>query len=198
VQAGDTYYIFVDGYNGEAGPFQLDVEILPAFCGNGHVEGVEQCDDGATLDGDGCNHLCQFEPAGPEDLCPGTLVTLLPSGGQWVGSASGSTANMTPNYAGTCGSSQSAPDAVYRVVPPVAGTMTLTLPPATTSFDSVLYARTGVCDGPGVVAIDCADEIGNGEETIQFAVQPNTSYWVFVDGYSSAAGTYTLQVVLAP
>jgi cysteine-rich repeat protein len=33
----------------------------PPVCGNGAVEGTEQCDDGNTTDGDGCNHLCENE-----------------------------------------------------------------------------------------------------------------------------------------
>jgi cysteine-rich repeat protein len=33
----------------------------PPVCGNGAVEGTEQCDDGNTADGDGCNHLCENE-----------------------------------------------------------------------------------------------------------------------------------------
>jgi cysteine-rich repeat protein len=33
----------------------------PPVCGNGVREGTEQCDDGNTMDGDGCNHLCESE-----------------------------------------------------------------------------------------------------------------------------------------
>jgi cysteine-rich repeat protein len=33
----------------------------PPVCGNGAIEGTEQCDDGNTADGDGCNHLCENE-----------------------------------------------------------------------------------------------------------------------------------------
>ena len=33
----------------------------PPVCGNGAVEGTEQCDDGNVTDGDGCNHLCESE-----------------------------------------------------------------------------------------------------------------------------------------
>ena len=34
----------------------------PAVCGNGTVEAGEQCDDGNTADGDGCDSNCQIEP----------------------------------------------------------------------------------------------------------------------------------------
>jgi cysteine-rich repeat protein len=37
-------------------------------CGDGRVEGLEQCDDGNTRDSDGCNSICEkeAEPTGPE------------------------------------------------------------------------------------------------------------------------------------
>jgi len=31
-------------------------------CGDGRVEGDEECDDGNTLNDDGCNYLCHIEP----------------------------------------------------------------------------------------------------------------------------------------
>jgi cysteine-rich repeat protein len=30
-------------------------------CGNGQLEGAEQCDDGNTVNGDGCSLICRFE-----------------------------------------------------------------------------------------------------------------------------------------
>jgi cysteine-rich repeat protein len=33
----------------------------PAICGNGVMEGSEQCDDGGLVDGDGCSSLCVIE-----------------------------------------------------------------------------------------------------------------------------------------
>jgi cysteine-rich repeat protein len=56
-------------------PIQVDVGVatglcvpavrqLPAsclLCGNGTVDGDEDCDDGGVLDGDGCSAVCRFE-----------------------------------------------------------------------------------------------------------------------------------------
>ena len=36
--------------------------IPPSTCGNGALEGLEQCDDNNTTDGDGCSSTCQIEP----------------------------------------------------------------------------------------------------------------------------------------
>lgn len=36
--------------------------IPSSACGNGTIEGLEQCDDNNTTDGDGCSSSCQVEP----------------------------------------------------------------------------------------------------------------------------------------
>lgn len=38
-----------------------DENGLKVLCGNGKVEGAETCDDGNTLDGDGCSSRCKTE-----------------------------------------------------------------------------------------------------------------------------------------
>jgi cysteine-rich repeat protein len=39
----------------------LDVDVSASVCGNGALEGDEQCDDGNTGDGDGCSSTCLVE-----------------------------------------------------------------------------------------------------------------------------------------
>lgn len=41
--------------------------VPPPVCGNGVLEGAEQCDDGNASGGDGCNALCQLEGGGDDD-----------------------------------------------------------------------------------------------------------------------------------
>ncbi len=48
--------------NGDAS----DSEGGPALCGNGRVEGTEECDDGNTTNGDGCNSSCKVVCLGSE------------------------------------------------------------------------------------------------------------------------------------
>lgn len=38
-----------------------DANGLKVLCGNGNTEGVEGCDDGNTLEGDGCSSECKVE-----------------------------------------------------------------------------------------------------------------------------------------
>jgi len=50
-------------------PDQVMIERNGApVCGDGEIEGSEQCDDGNTTDGDGCSATCQTE-AGVEIAC---------------------------------------------------------------------------------------------------------------------------------
>ncbi len=51
-----------------------DVTFSNIVCGNGTIEGTEQCDDGNTNPGDCCSATCAFEPAttvcrAPVDVC---------------------------------------------------------------------------------------------------------------------------------
>jgi cysteine-rich repeat protein len=37
--------------------------LSPILCGNGNLEGTEECDDGNTTNGDGCSAQCTIEPS---------------------------------------------------------------------------------------------------------------------------------------
>jgi cysteine-rich repeat protein len=53
---------------GDVAP-RLDVaSSVTPLCGNGVIDGTEECDDGNTVDGDGCSALCTDEP--PNVRCP--------------------------------------------------------------------------------------------------------------------------------
>lgn len=39
----------------------LEIAVTDGVCGNGAIEGAEQCDDGNTVDGDGCSASCALE-----------------------------------------------------------------------------------------------------------------------------------------
>ncbi len=54
-----------------------DAVIVPSLCGNNTIDPGEQCDDGNTSTGDGCDASCQIEPAW---LCPGGTSCVLVTG----------------------------------------------------------------------------------------------------------------------
>ena len=45
-------------------------------CGDGKVEGNEQCDDGNILPGDGCSPTCEIEKCGNGKIDPGEVCDL--------------------------------------------------------------------------------------------------------------------------
>ncbi len=45
------------------GSGEAAIESTEGPCGNGVVEGDEECDDGNTVGGDGCSAYCVCEPA---------------------------------------------------------------------------------------------------------------------------------------
>jgi len=62
--AAGTYYLQVENLLFDPLPFYVvDVKIAPPACGDGSIQlsGGEQCDDGATLAGDGCSPTCKLE-----------------------------------------------------------------------------------------------------------------------------------------
>lgn len=64
VTGGVPVSIFVDSYlPGKTGPFTLSMSFEQAICGDGKPVVPEQCDDGNTKSGDGCDATCHTEQA---------------------------------------------------------------------------------------------------------------------------------------
>lgn len=63
VTSGETVYLVVEGWDAAtAGRFSLSAASRAAnVCGDAFVDELEQCDDGSTQDGDGCDASCQVE-----------------------------------------------------------------------------------------------------------------------------------------
>ncbi len=60
-------YFATVGSKGPIEGYQLRISCV-ALCGDGNVEGSEECDDGDVRSGDGCNRFCRTETAPEEDL----------------------------------------------------------------------------------------------------------------------------------
>src|SRR5213078_967870 len=169
VSAGQTYFIVVDGYGGAQGTFSLTV-IPPGAP--------------TTLPGGGA--------------C--SSPTLIPApGGTFSGTTSGTSA-----LAGSCGSSGSSPERVYQWTPAVSGTATIQTCGAGTSFDTVLYLRRGACASGPEVAAGCNDDTcANASglfraSRITPTVTAGQPYFIVVDGYAGATGTFSLTVTPLP
>src|SRR5438046_1712543 len=122
--------------------------------------------------------------------------TVIPApGGTFSGTTSGTSA-----LAGSCGRSGESPERVFQWTPTVSGTATIQTCGAATSFDTVLYLRSGVCaSGPEVAAgcndDACANATGlNRASRITPTVTAGQTYFIVVDGYAGAQGRFSLTV----
>jgi len=120
--------------------------------------------------------------------------TAIPAqGGTFSGTTSGAS-----SQAGSCGSSGSAPERVFQWTPALSGTATIETCGAGTNFDSVLYLRSGVCAGGAEVGCNddaCVNSSGLLRASrITPTVTAGQTYFIIVDGYSGASGTFALKV----
>ena len=126
-------------------------------------------------------------PALASETCPGEELTL--SGTPAAATVAGNTAGMWSDEAGSCAGS-GANDAVYHLLAPQSGTMTVKVTP--TGWDPVLYVRSGTCAGTEVT---CKDVGSSGTaETVNVNATVGTDYWIFVDGFAGTSGAYTLNL----
>jgi cysteine-rich repeat protein len=57
------------------GVYEVTAATSSSVCGDGTVEGVEECDDGNTMGGDGCSAMCTVEtPDASASSSPGTAI----------------------------------------------------------------------------------------------------------------------------
>src|SRR5207247_3017896 len=98
----------------------------------------------------------QFSAALAGDCSSPTVIPA--QGGTFSGTTSGASA-----LAGSCGNSEGSSEQVFRWTPTVSGTATIQTCGAGTTFDTVLYLRSGACArGPAVGAGGRAGGRGNG------------------------------------
>lgn len=101
-------------------------------------------------------------------------------------------ANLNPGFSGCTRRSASGPDAVYSVTP-AAGEVALVS--VTANFDASLYAVTD-CSDTTNTCVAGSDTSSVTDETIQFAGDGVTTYYVVVDSQFSGSGIYTISASL--
>jgi cysteine-rich repeat protein len=157
---------------------------MPTTCGDGMLQRGEECDDHNLVDSDGCSSRCSFDGS---DACPPpTLISLAP--GTVI--VQGDTSGLGDEETAECTVGDDAgPDAVVAVAPTADGLLTAALQ---SGFDKRLTIQD-LCDGPD---IDCG-EASNGPVLLQVPVSAGVTYYLLVDGATSAdAGPFTLTLEL--
>lgn len=123
------------------------------------------------------------ERQGGDTIASATIIAALPY------NDAGTTAGYVDDYAGTCVYDNGAPDVVYRVTVP-AGVTGLDISLCGSTYDSGLF----VLDS-SLVQIACNDDYcGLQSQLDNVPVTAGQMYYIIVDGYSSASGSYTMSV----
>src|SRR5207248_1892089 len=139
---------------------------------------------------------CQGEALAPALAGSCSSPTVLPAqGGTFGGTTSGTNA-----LAGSCGASGTAPEHVFQWTPAVSGTATIQTCGAGTTFDTVLYMRSGACASGPEMAAGCNDDACTNATGLYRAsrltptVTAGQTYYIVVDGYGGAQGPFSLTV----
>lgn len=111
-----------------------------AVCGDGIADAPEQCDDGGTVDGDGCSSTCAIEPGGIPDQCPGQAF-FISAGGALSLLGDTSLFSSSTQYPTSC--SGSGYNAVYAITPDVDGALALDL---VATYDNATLHIRKECD----------------------------------------------------
>src|SRR5437773_2548016 len=135
---------------------------------------------------------CQGEALAPALAGDCSSPTVLPAqGGTFGGTTSGTNA-----LAGSCGASGTAPEHVFQWTPAVSGTATIQTCGAGTTFDTVLYLRSGTCASGPEMAAGCNDDACTNATGLYRAsrltptVTAGQTYYIVVDGYGGAQGPH--------
>ncbi len=82
ITQGQTVFVVVDGDGASAaGSFTVLAQTRAIFCGDGHEDPPDTCDDGNTASGDGCDASCQVESTESEPN--GSIATADPLAAPW-------------------------------------------------------------------------------------------------------------------
>jgi len=186
---GQAFYFVVDGYEegvfeGE-GAYTITVDCQPVH------ELV--CDDGVDDDDDGltdCEDVddCLGTDACPLPYCEPDWDLACGESDSWGNYYSGST-DQIEEY--TCATwSYTGPEYAYSFVSPVSKSITVTLTDETAATDIMVLAGGDLCDPEECIAYDF--------DEVTFDAEAGTLYYLVVDGWNGAEGTYTITVECPP
>ena len=181
---GVNYHVFVDGYSTASGDYQLNVEYGP--CG---PPAVEDCYNGWDDDGDGYVDFDDWDCADDgADYCS-TALPILETGMHYGNTMWGSGYS---EWYSACGG-MDAPEAVHSFSLGYSDTVCINT--IGSAFDTLLYVVEG-CMGSEVA---CNDDWVGLQSQVELYAYANTTYYVFVDGYSMYDyGDYYLDIQIGP
>jgi hypothetical protein len=150
------------------------------------LDGLTDCNDPACC----VDAACTTDPAcsGGYDTCAAPFVLPDDPEGTWVGD----TAGLGADYTSTCGGGARGPEVVYQFELTARAALTVDL--SGSSYDTVAYLRGSDCAAGATLV--CDDDSGSDYDSrFSITLDPGT-YHLFVDGYNTSAGAFTLAVAL--
>ena len=172
-------------------------KIVPAEglydCGNGQNEPGEECDDGNTASGDGCDGNCRFENG--SDTCTCAAATPICPGTPAAGGMPGSTSSASPDGSASCGGSDNTPDVWYWYLPGKSGILTVETC-GFSDFDTVVSVHT-TCPGTVLNELGCNDDgptsnCPAGRSRLNVLVTAEVPLFIRVSGSDGATGNFEL------
>lgn len=135
-----------------------------------------------------CSHSTSPEPI----ASVAEPLTIIPdNGGTFTGSTAANAPGVTNQYGGTCGGS-TAREQVYQWRAPRSGNATFAT--CGSSYDTVLYVRKSTIAGTELGCNDDAPSCAVDASKFTKAVVACTTYFIFVDGWSTTSGPFSLTV----
>jgi len=169
-------------------------------CGNGTVEAGEACDDGNTIDGDGCSASCQVETAGPiNDSCANPSIA--EDGTQSFSSLGATTDGPDePTMCDFFQRTQVEADVWFCYTATCTGEVVASL--CGSNYDTKMAVYNG-CACPADTAMACSDDdcgsaVGNIESRVSFQAVEGEQYMIRIGGFNGATGDGRLTINCAP
>ena len=185
VTPGSTWYLVVDGYNGQHSPYDLTLDVVETTQA---VEG--SCDDALDADADGlvdCDDPdCAADAAcnQPASCVPSRLIGCGESD-TWNNDAFGSWSSVSAY--GCVGWNESGPEYTYLFEPTADASVTVELGGMSADLDLfVLGNATGTCD-----AQDC---VVHGNSSATFDASAGEPVYLVVDGFNGAISDFEISV----
>lgn len=186
--AGDTLFFVLDSSSGATdAAYSAAVTFTPFVCGNGIVEGTEECDDNNTTANDGCSATCTTEFA---VLCAAATTIML---GDTTGDTTTGSTGFVPTNMGAvqaCGAGGGGgKEKVYTYTPAANGMLSITLDSAS---DQGFHVRTNCAMSSSEVA--CVDRSFGGTDEVEMVpVTAAQAITIVVDAYEAGdEGPFTL------
>lgn len=178
---GRTYTVTVDGFQGDAGAYTLDLSCA--------TPSEVDCGDGVDGDADGVTDCADSDCTGASAcLCVADAPIVCGGSDSWDTNGVGSTDVI--DLWGCQTWNESGPEYTYSFVQPYDGTFTASL--AGLSVDLDLFVGDGAqpCTG-----LNC---VGSGDSTVSWTGVAGELRTITVDGYQGVSGSYTFDLDCVP